>query len=72
MAPITISNTTPASKTPMIRIMKGEKLAIISVVELPMLAVKSAGNAMNVSIIGQTKAIYGVCLPYMVIFLPFW
>jgi hypothetical protein len=67
-----ISNTTPANRTPIIRIIKGEKLDIISVVELPMLAVKLSGNAMNVSIIGQTKALYGVCLPYMVKFLSFW
>jgi hypothetical protein len=55
-----ISMTTPASNTPIIRIINEEKLPIVSVVVLAIELVKLSGNAINVSIIGLSKAICGV------------
>lgn len=63
-----ISITTPASKTPIIRIIKLEKLPMVSVVVDAMEAVKLSGNAINVSIIGEARRNWR-CFPYMVKFL---
>lgn len=46
-----ISITTPANKTPITRIINGEKLLIISVEDDAIFSVKLLGNDINVSII---------------------
>jgi hypothetical protein len=50
IADIIISRTTPASKTPIIKIIKGEKLLIVSFVELATSVVKLLGNVISVNI----------------------
>jgi hypothetical protein len=58
-----ISITTPASNTPIIRIIKLEKLPIVSVVVEAIELVKLSGNAINVSIIGEARRLIGVASP---------
>jgi hypothetical protein len=58
-----ISITTPASNTPIIRIINEEKLPIVSVVVLAIELVKLSGNAINVSIIGEARRLIGVASP---------
>jgi len=52
---MTISSTTPAKRTPIIKIIYGEKLLNISELVLATSEAKSAGNVINVSIFGQTR-----------------
>ena len=58
IAPIIISSTTPASKIPIIKMINGEKLPIVSVVLLAMLDVKLSGNVIIVSIIRRVQSPY--------------
>jgi hypothetical protein len=65
-----ISITTPASNTPIIRIINEEKLPMVSVVVEAIELVKLSGNAINVSIIGLSRRFFGVNSPIWSYFNP--
>lgn len=68
IADITISNTTPASNTPITSVMNGEKVPIKSVVELAILAVKLLGKVIIFA--GSILYYLLICLSYVLGTIP--